>query len=745
MLSSNELFKDKHGGTFRLLATLPEADIAHVFSMDERKAIPRQWSYDSLVEGLKSGAYLPLGTLVKGVSPSTAGSGKYKVLHDRRWVSIQPLVHQPAIYFRASRGPLIEARAKECDCSPETIWALLRLYWRGGMTKDALHPRLYLSGTEKERGPGASPRLGKPRGRKPVDGRYESFVMREDIAKQIEKLTTSLLKQNKTHTRRHIYTTVVRKMFSFQDAQGRLAQRPLGERPTRGQVLYIIDKSQTLTDVLTRKHGEASFTNNYKPTTGHALANCTQVGQYFEIDATIVDLWIVANVNRAKVIGKATLYLVIDKYSRLIVGFHISLDKPSRAGAMEAMLSLVEDKEKLCRRYGFPYSAQDWPAHGIFPFAFVADRGSDFIGPWVEQVTDGVHTSFINYPARRAPLKPFVESSFKVLQVKLKDNVGGYTPPAEWRERQLDDHSAKAVRTMKELGCEILHCIQMHNHSVLKGMRLPARDVLRGRASIPIDVWNNDVAESAGLGSKFAEDFLRFQLLPRVKADEKDAATVTHHGILFKGLLYECDRFHQQDLFLKARKRRFKVDVTYDRRLVDAIYVHDEKDPSRWDTAFLTGKCAGYGGLSFAEFEAVEDAQWTLDQLADEQNLMLAINFDEHADARQLAASSATRQAIGKAKGAGRKSGGKQLRDIQAKEDRAKLRVLASAPPSSAGELAEMGDRNGADTVSTRHETPTAMPSAAPTARSSTVKAGSSTTSTTRNPALLALLNLKKS
>src|SRR5204862_129916 len=96
-----------------------------------------------------------------------------------------------------------------------------------------------------------------------------------------------------------------------------------------------------------RQVGKKRYTLHERPLTGK-LRNSRGPGEKFHIDATIVDLYLVGNILRTTVIGRPTLYLVIDDYSALVVGFYVTFDPPSWNGAMMALVSAVSPKVEFC-------------------------------------------------------------------------------------------------------------------------------------------------------------------------------------------------------------------------------------------------------------------------------------------------------------------------------------------------------------------------------------------------------------
>jgi hypothetical protein len=732
MFNKGDIFTTAAGGMFRILGveegTRPNTRVVHVFGMEDPKSLPKQWTHEELTDGLKTGLYERQRTTQMAIvvaAPSVAEAANATAaekLRETRWELIKPLVANQLIYWRQHRGKLVEARAKETGASEQTLMTCLRLYWRGGMTKDALLGGYAQCGTPKDP---VNVDASLPRGRKPRNQRYEVFRW-PDAAEKRKVLATAMrfFKKKKTNSRHLIYRTVVRKHYSVQGADGKLKMRPLGERPSPAQVLYLLDKHQSLESVLRRKHGDDNFENNVQPKTGSARNYANGVGQYYEIDSTIPDVWICAEDNPATVIGKATLYLIVDVYSRLIVGFHLTLDSPSWSSALEAMMSLVEDKRELCKRWGFEYRDEDWLAHGVWPAFFRADRGPEFTGHDSDTIAEGLETGLINVPRRRAPRKGTVECTFKLVHVPLKDHVGGYTLAADIGKRQTDDGKGEATRTLKSVGQEILAAIRLHNQKVHKRVELPAADIYRGLQPIPSAMWKRDYEERSGMLTRYSADYMRFKLLPR-----SDKFTVTPSGVFFKGLVWEPGAASKQKWLLPATRKPYEVSASYHRNLVDVIYVHDKKDPTKWTTMTLAPRSLQHLGKSFAEFESVKEARLTLNELGEEHNLSLLIQHDEEAEAREKEARAAATAALRRAGGRSRTNGAVEMRDAEAKRNRAAMKTLATTAVDS-----------GTSVPSPASVRPAAPPSPATNASA----LSTSNASTSANAALQVLLNLRK-
>ena len=116
----------------------------------------------------------------------------------------------------------------------------------------------------------------------------------------------------------------------------------------------------------------------------------------------------------------------------------------------------------------------------------------------------------------------------------------------------------------------------------------------------PIGLWNHNIRERAGLLTRFDEERIRLALLPRGEA------TVTEEGILFNKCLYTCAEAMAGGWFVQARRKRFKVGVSYDSRLVDRLYVHNPNKRGHVAECTLTSRSERYRGFSFPEVAALE-------------------------------------------------------------------------------------------------------------------------------------------
>ena len=99
---------------------------------------------------------------------------------------------------------------------------------------------------------------------------------------------------------------------------------PQNERPTYRQFYYYCSKQLSKKEMEEIKTSKAEFRNNSRLLLNSSTYNVQGPGDMLEMDALEMDVEIVSETNRNKVIGRPILYALIDVYSRVIVAISVS-------------------------------------------------------------------------------------------------------------------------------------------------------------------------------------------------------------------------------------------------------------------------------------------------------------------------------------------------------------------------------------------------------------------------------------
>lgn len=617
MLNDTFLLGEKR---FRLVHVAAAVNLAYTIRLDAKAPLPVRWSLDELSCLATNPQQLRIVAEQVLERPFVASAADIAV-RDLRWSRIKGIVDDAGIWEESTRWAVLVAHAKTIGVNPKTLLADLRRYWMGGQTTEALLGNYFRSGRVEQATPDAltiteksqsglltvvfAPGTKKARGRRPKEGGYEPLAIPAELRAKILQVARKHFEADATKSVRGATTKVLTQLFALRgedgmplrDSDGGALLKPPGQRPSIHQVRYLLSKALLVTTTFKRRSGAADFNNNHAPSDGSVLDDCLGPGDIYEIDATIIDLYVVARANRKVIIGKPTLYLVIDRHSRLIVGFYISLDVPSWSEAMQAILSISGDWESLCNRLGVRYDARDWPAQGAMCNRFFADRG-EMISQASNALCDGVAIQVTNAPALLSRAKPIVESGFLSTHVPLREAAPGYEPPKNPFKRRGKKYHKDASLTLDELAAIYLEIVIAHNRKAKPGYAATAKEILHDMSATPRDIWTRGISERVGTLSRMPVDVLRRKLMP------SDVGTVKDDGIHFKGCVY-TSRTVKEWLSRASLTGQFPVAVVFTPNLVDKVIVRDKFDPRKEHIVELTADSREFIGYSFAEVSVV--------------------------------------------------------------------------------------------------------------------------------------------
>ena len=180
-------------------------------------------------------------------------------------------------------------------------------------------------------------------------------------------------------------------------------------------------------------------------------------------------------------LGQPWLTVLVDYYSRMIVGFCIGFEPPSYAVIMEALRHAILPKTYVRERY--PSITNDWPCFGI-PSKLVCDRGSDLTSKDLENAAFQLGIELDFTPPRTPNFKGTVESFFDSLNDLLLSSLPGRTFRS-W-ERRADYNPDEGPLLPYATLVEIIH---LHLIDVHSQQRHPAATKSR------LAMWQESAAE----------------------------------------------------------------------------------------------------------------------------------------------------------------------------------------------------------------------------------------------------------
>lgn len=498
------------------------------------------------------------------VLASDQASDRTQELCDEAYERIRPIVDDLDGFFdEGKRATIVRAAAKEAGVDLATMYRTISRYFENGQTKLALMPR-YRCKDAGNNQPEGQKRRGRPPREKPPEGE-QAFVFTDESR---DKIIDLLMSSERFATFEALYGQVTYDLYT-EEVNGERALLPLHRVPTRSQIRHLvrqIDKGFAFT----RRQLGNEYNLTIRPIDGGGRSLTFGPGYEYQIDATGTQVEIVSVFDRNRVIGRATLYLVIDVSTTAIVGFHVCLKPPSWESARFALFHAFSPKADFCRRIGLSIDEKEWPISGL-PVRIIGDRG-ELIGEQAERlVEDTLNCDLINARTRRGDDKAYVERAFRTFKKGLMESLPGWGPKN--RARNGINPRTRACLNLYEINQLVARYILHWNHKKLAVDAIP--DTILGEASAratPMGLWEWGLKNQSGRLRHIENELLYRHLLP-----QKDA-TMHADGIHFLGDVYRSPEIDALGFRTRARRNgAFDVKVHYDSARADHIWLWLEK------------------------------------------------------------------------------------------------------------------------------------------------------------------------
>ncbi len=364
-----------------------------------------------------------------------------KQLLQRRWQALEPLTKllgppRESDYVLRSE----DLHQEGITCSARTLRRYFRVWQRAGKDRLAL---LLKADRQGARG----------------HSRRNSWLQKHPQVKHLVEEAVSTVYRNKA--RRPIAAVTRRVLDDLQRLNARLPAAQAIPLPREAALTRAIARWIAQMDpweVDRERWGRRIADMRHAPKKPQQLA--TRILQRVEIDHS--PLKVVVGTQSGP-IGQPWLTILIDYYSRLVVGFCLGFEPPSYAVLMEALRHAILPKTYLAQRY--PKVQGTWPCCGL-PEKLVCDRGSDLTSQDLEDAAFQLGIELDFNPPRTPHFKGTVESFFDGLNDQLSASLPGRTF-RNWADRadyKPDDGPLLSYEAL----LEILHISLVDVYSIAK-------------------------------------------------------------------------------------------------------------------------------------------------------------------------------------------------------------------------------------------------------------------------------------
>ena len=325
-----------------------------------------------------------------------------------------------------------------------------------------------------------------------------------------------------------------------------------------------------------------------RSTLGQSKHGVHYPSQRYEFDSTTADIYLRSSFASGKLIsaGKPTVYLVIDVFTGMIVGFHVTLASPSYMHQAEALCNAMTNKVDLCNEYGIKIGENDWPCQ--HPCNEISgDRGSENSRINLESIIKSelsIDTAIVA-AAYRGDLKGLVERAIGRMMEMTQKQSGAVLK----KQGKGSTHASHKARFTLRDFCQALILEILHvNRTTLRFENLDEEQATRIAKPSALELWRTEFDPVVTGNEIVPMDTLRFCLL------REEQAKITESGIKWKGILWSNPDLEAKGLFEEAAiSGRKPINI----RVLDhrsnyawTKYVDPDTDEERIYTLELTDK-----------------------------------------------------------------------------------------------------------------------------------------------------------
>ncbi len=246
--------------------------------------------------------------------------------------------------------------------------------------------------------------------------------------------------------------------------------------------------------VLAAREGRRAAREAFGPSKHHFHAS--RPLECVQIDHTLVDAIVVDEMYREP-IGRPWITLAIDVYTRIVLGYFLTLEAPSSLSVAMCVSHMVSDKRKWLLRHGI---AAEWPS-GI-PNLLHMDNGPEFHSAALKRGCEENLIEIKHRPVRQPENGGHIERLIGTMMGKARLLPGAtFSNPID---RGVYDSERQAVMTLSELDVWLAREIAEVYH----------RDIHSGISRAPLSFWQEAIAAGSPMRPLPDSERIRVTFLP---------------------------------------------------------------------------------------------------------------------------------------------------------------------------------------------------------------------------------------
>jgi hypothetical protein len=576
-----------------------------------------------MMEHLANRSWLAKEEIREPINMDALSGAEAKIVQRRRHLIDQLLEHGQKLFVPSYRGRLAQKFVESGQGSKPFFYKTLRLWWQGGCVASSLVTEFPNCGRKGERRVQevVAKKPGRPRTVQPGVGLAITLVHLQNMRVAWSRSPVGRDGRNL----RGAYNWML--MTRYYDELNLVPQ----QKPQRSAIATAISDSPNKPPLLGpelvpevrnydrvpsfeqfRYHWQKEFSYAerklnrlqrrrfelaFKPLLTGTLNEVRGPGTRYYIDATVLDVYCVSRLNRNRIVGRPTLYIVIDQFSRMVVGMYVGLEPPCWAGAMLALWNCSLDKVKFCAEYGIEISPEEWPT-GYMPLHLMGDRG-ELSAYLAELLALAFGLDVENSRAYAGEAKGVVERVFNTLQAKFGPFVPGYVDK-EFSGRDAEPAALRAAMDIHEITRIVILAVLHSNHRVVRGYEGRPEVVADEVPFVPVELWRWGTENLRSDVRQFDSAYLTRNLWPPATMKFSRNALQFYRGLYFMGA-----RLQDEPWFAEAFAKRMEVQTRFNPSDISkAILIPPNLRSGQIDVS-LTRRSSIFSGFSLSEVTAL--------------------------------------------------------------------------------------------------------------------------------------------
>lgn len=314
---------------------------------------------------------------------------KHLALFERRRLAMTKFLQaeelKEGIIVHQGLGGLAKEAMTRAEVSRYFVYSCWTLLCRYGITEASLRPRLDRCGAPSVRrpcDPGGRKKAGRkttqeglqPRGGANATPRQPGMSSNWRAAILTADRTIASPKPAMPERCDRILASHFVKRYRYEGDQLVAVDLKQGEYPNRAQIRRVLEVEIPRLERLLQRTTKGHYLRSLRGARGRSWCGVAGPGHAWQIDSTVGDVYLRSSLNRAWIVGRPIVYIIVDIWSTAIVGFYVCLAGPSWAMAKLGIFCASAPPTLVADLWGFPSIDCLSPAPTL-PATIFSDRG----------------------------------------------------------------------------------------------------------------------------------------------------------------------------------------------------------------------------------------------------------------------------------------------------------------------------------------------------------------------------------